>query len=310
MGTAMGTNKIQTKETFSKYYEVTDKCLGGGASGVVKIVTCKATNKEYALKTLKSKNAKQIESAEEEIHAHVVGCGHENIVQMKEVFREGSLHYIVMEKLGQDLLKYCLEKGPMSENKAARVVRDVANALELFHKMDVAHRDVKLENIFCSNDNLFPIKLGDFGLNSGFSRKPCCNNHGRQLMSSRDGTIDYIAPEVASIFIGEKVHYDKQCDIWSLGVVLYAMLFNQMPFTPDVHCKDCADDYTCSDCSYVILNAIRRRCFEVNEKWNSISHEAKDLLLKLLEKNPQKRYTASQVLEHPWIISHQVRICK
>ena len=302
----MNINQCQTNKTFSQCYEVTDACLGDGMSGLIKIVTCKATNKEYALKTLKSKNWKDTECAEEEINAFVVGLGHENIVQLKEVFREGPNHYIVMEKLGSDLLKYCSEKGTMSESTAAAVIGDVASALKLFHKKDVAHRDVKLDNIFCSNDNLFPTKLGDFGLNSGFSRKPCCDSHSRQFMSSKVGTIDYIAPEVARIFMGQKVHYTKQCDIWSLGVVMYALLFGEMPFTPDLNCTDC-DGSMCSDCSNVVLDAIINRDFQMDEEWDSISNEAKDLLLKLLETNPLKRCTASQVLEHPWIVSNQVK---
>lgn len=140
--------------------------------------------------------------------------------------------------------------------------------------MKVAHRDIKLANIYI-NDK-YETKLADLGL---------AKIMGDQLLKSYAGTPLNMAPE---IFNNGK--YTNKCDIWSFGVILYEMLFGNPPFLPE---KKTIDN---------LINLVNTKPVVFPESVQ-ISLEAEDLISKCLQKNPDKRISAKQLLQHPWIAS-------
>ena len=299
--TSCSSNSFLNSKTLDECYEITDESLGEGTNGSIKTAVCKKTGEKFALKTIDVKTKLKYKEAKTEFDVFTLARGHDNLVQMREVFQGYPKVYIIMEKLEGDLYEYCVKNALMKESKAALIIRDVAKALSHLHNLNVAHRDVKLDNIFLSGKNLFPIKLGDYGLCSDPGAKACCENHGNHLYSRPVGTVEYLPPEIAKLYQRKPDHYTKQCDMWSLGIVLYVILTGNLPF--DACLSDgcqCIDENNCNYCT-LVLNAIISNEFNMDSAWESIPAGAKDLIRKLLVKDPNERYTVDEVLEHPWI---------
>ena len=148
-------------------------------------------------------------------------------------------------------------------------------ALCYLHKNRICHRDIKPENfLLYKEDDASHIKLIDFGL----AKRVVPN----EIMNKPNGTPYYIAPEVL------KGSYTTQCDVWSMGVIMYIMLCGKPPFGGK-HNKD-------------IINNVLNGTFSMkSEIWGTVSNDAKDLISKLLERSADMRLTAYEAFEHPWI---------
>jgi calcium-dependent protein kinase len=157
--------------------------------------------------------------------------------------------------------------------------------------MNVSHRDIKPENFVFENIASNNLKLIDFGLSSSFISVSEAKNKPFLLrMRTPVGTKIYVAPEVY------QKEYTEKCDIWSAGVMLYALLCGYPPFL--------------SENEDEIKRKIMRGKFKFGEDWDSISDEAKDLICKMLV--PEKRRpTAKECLDHPWFSmdTHQLSCC-
>ena len=142
--------------------------------------------------------------------------------------------------------------------------------------MRVIHRDIKPENIMITgreNNGLLHVKLIDFGTAKIFIE----GNKQKALV----GSSYYIAPEVI------RGKYDEECDLWSVGVIMYILLTGTPPFNGE-------DDDS-------ILNAVSKGKYDTNiEPYKALTPEAKDLITKLLKYNPDERITAKDALTHPW----------
>lgn len=167
-----------------------------------------------------------------------------------------------------------------TEREAAEIMREICKAIYFLHSLDIAHRDVKPENLLYTKKNENSIlKLTDFGF-----AKETKTNHALQTPCY---TPYYVAPEVLG---PEK--YDKSCDLWSLGVIMYILLCGYPPFY--------------SNHGLAISPGMKKRIragqYDFPEpEWSHVSKDAKDLIRGLLTTDPEKRFTIKQVMKHNWI---------
>jgi calcium-dependent protein kinase len=254
------------------------KKLGKGSFGKVFQVRNKATNKLYACKKLSKLNIDS-EQFQKEIKI-LMQMDHPNIIKLYEVFESQRSLYLVMEEckggeIFDRIIQHIQKKEMYSEKDAATIFQQVMSAIEYCHNNGICHRDLKPENILYLNEGAEkdnPIKVIDFGLSQVISSD--------KKLSTKVGTAYYVSPE---ILLGE---YTEKCDIWSAGVILYIFLSGDPPFN--------------GSNDHAIYTKISKMKFTFPEKkWKNISNEAKDLISHMI--TPEKeRYTAKQVLSHPW----------
>jgi len=251
------------------------KIVGKGAFSVVKECTNKKTGKRYAVKIVEKKNPALLKPIANEIEILKELKGHPNIVKLTEVIDQQDNIFIVMELIkGGELYEELISNGPFDEFKVYQLFSQLVDALRYLHSKNIVHRDLKLQNILLTPD--WKLKLTDFGLSQLW-----CSN--LELMHERCGTPAYVAPEVIR---GED--YDMRVDIWSLGVIFYLLLHVQYPYMGDGIAE--------------IYSKIEKGDPDFpNVMKTPLSLEAKDLILNLLQVDPQKRLTLDQVLQHPWM---------
>jgi len=186
-------------------------------------------------------------------------------------------------------------------------VRDVASALEFLHSKGIAHRDLKPENVLCVyDDSLTPVKLCDFDLGSGIKFHSGGGSDTTPLLLTPVGSAEFMAPEIVEAFIEdteEDFKYDKRCDLWSLGVMMYILLCGYPPFSGCCG-AECgwAEGGDCQFCQLDLFHNIQKGNFNFKEEdWATISCDAKDLITKLLVKNSKERLSAGDVLTHDWL---------
>ncbi|GFR46796.1 hypothetical protein Agub_g8428 [Astrephomene gubernaculifera] len=253
--------------------------LGKGTYGTCRIVTDRLTGRRYACKSIpKSRLAttKDVQKVKREVAIMEHLEGHPNIVAIENVFEDRKDVHIVQELCsGGELFDSILEHHHYSERHAATAFRAIARIVAHCHSMGVMHRDIKPENfLLSSRDKDATIKGTDFGLSCFFKEG--------QTFKEVVGSPFYVAPEVL------RRCYDKRADIWSLGVLLYIMLCGVPPYYGDTE----------KDTFKAILGA--ELAFDFRP-WPSISHAAKDVIRRMLERDPAKRATAAEVLSHEWV---------
>ncbi|CAI5972377.1 unnamed protein product [Closterium sp. NIES-64] len=217
-----------------------------------------------------------IEDVRREVAVMEMLKGHPSIVNLRNAFEDAQDVHLIMELCeGGELFDRIKLRGKFPEADAARVIRTVVLVLRHCHGAGIMHRDLKPENILLvSNNSDTDLKVIDWGVATFFQKgKPCTDMAGSPY---------YLAPEV----LAEK--YGPEADIWSAGVVLYILLCGLPPFWG-----------TTND---AIFEAIKQATLNlVRPPWPSISDEAKDLVVRMLTRNPKKRITAEEILDHPWI---------
>lgn len=160
-------------------------------------------------------------------------------------------------------------------------------------------------NILCVHpDKLTPIKVCDFDLGSGikFNNTVSSPIATPQLLTPV-GSAEFMAPEVVEAFIGSANYYDKRCDLWSLGVIMYILLCGYPPFYGNCG-TNCGWERgeNCRSCQQMLFTSIQEGNYEFPDaEWSNISKEAKDLISGLLVKQANQRLSAECVLAHPWI---------
>eukprot|EP00112_Aurelia_sp_Birch-Aquarium-sp1_P013765 Seg2936.2 transcript_id=Seg2936.2/GoldUCD/mRNA.D3Y31 product="MAP kinase-interacting serine/threonine-protein kinase 2" protein_id=Seg2936.2/GoldUCD/D3Y31 len=201
---------------------------------------------------------------------------------------------------GGPLLSHIQRKECFTEREASLVIKEIATALKFLHDKGIAHRDLKPENILCQYKNqITPVKICDFDLASGLDLRDCATPE----LYTPVGSAEYMAPEVVEAFQGDAPSYDKKCDLWSLGVILYVMLSGKAPFVGNCG-EDCEWEKggSCYECQRTLWRSIQNGKFEFPDKeWRHISYGAKDLVSNLLERDASKRLTVEEVLRHRWV---------
>jgi calcium-dependent protein kinase len=261
-------------------YRVDHSELGHGHYGVVRKCQNRQTKEYFAVKTIKKSKVGRLETLKREIEI-LKTMDHPNIIKLVDVFEDDKYLHLVTELCtGGELFDRIIEKtksaeGHYSEQDAATIIKSVLSALEYCHTVhNICHRDLKPENfLFATPASDSELKIIDFGL----SRYDDEIEH----MSTKVGTPYYIAPEVLSR------KYDKECDLWSVGVVTYVLLCGYPPFYGDTDAE--------------IFASVKKGEFDFpSPDWDDISLQAKNFIRACLRIDASKRPTAREALEHPW----------
>ncbi|KAJ7967687.1 Calcium-dependent protein kinase [Quillaja saponaria] len=265
-------------EDIKKYYTL-GKELGRGHFGITYLCTENSTGRNYACKSilkrkLFSKDDKEDIKREIQIMQHL--SGQPNIVEFRGAFEDRCSVHLVMELCaGGELFDRLIAEGQYSERAAATICRDIVNIVHICLFMGVMHRDLKPENFLLSSmDETAALKATDFGL-SVFIEEG-------KVYRDIVGSSYYVAPEVL------QHSYGKEIDIWSAGVMLYILLSGGPPFWAENE-------------KGIFESVLNDEIDFETQPWPSISEGAKDLVKKMLTRDPKKRITSTQVLEHPWI---------
>ncbi|CDQ61552.1 unnamed protein product [Oncorhynchus mykiss] len=263
-------------------YKISSQVLGFGINGKVLECTNKKTGEKCALKILyDSPKARQ----EVELHWRVSGGPYiVGILSLYENMHHGKkCLLIIMECMqGGELFSRIQARGDQAftEREGSEIMRDIGTAIEFLHNMNIAHRDIKPENLLYTHQKSNgTLKLTDFG----FAKETTLHN----LLQTPCYTPYYVAPEVLG---PEK--YDKSCDMWSLGVIMYILLCGFPPFYSN----------TGQAISPGMKRRIRMGQYEFPKpEWAEVSEEAKQLIHQLLKTDPNDRMTITQFMNHPWI---------
>jgi len=302
--------KPQTGTTFLDLYKLTGEILGEGSEG--RVETCKNvfTGIEYAVKIIEKRPGSFNRSKVlKEIEIYHLCRGQKNIIQLIEFFEEADNFYLIFEKInGGPLLKHIQQRICFTEAEASRIIKDLAEAIRHLHHQGVAHRDIKPDNVLCvSHKSPCPVKLCDFDLCSSVNIEVSTP----QLLTPV-GSLEYMAPEVVDAFMvdeydddEEEMSYNKKCDMWSLGIIMYILLCGYAPFSGNCG-LDCGWERgeSCIECQEMLFASIKEGevIFPI-QHWEKVSIEAKDLILRLLVRDSAKRLDADQILDHPWILN-------
>lgn len=258
---------FSTSDLFSSLYTISERVLNETPKSEVRLCRKNSSQNIYVLKKVPFE-AKTF-SFEAEILKRL---SHPHIIKLIQCFSYNSQSFLILEYLQHgDLGQYLRNVGKLNETTASNVIWQISSAIKYLHSKGIYHRDIKPDNILLGSLGKKGIhcKLADFD-SAGY-------------IHSKDkepfGTLPYMAPEM---FIQ---NYDEKVDIWSLGVMMYRMLTGHLLFNgrnpEDIELK------------------IRTGKISIDP---SLSEKAKDLLLKMLNRDPSQRWSADQVVNHEYLI--------
>ena len=266
-------NKIKTEEDiFSKY--ITKQIIGKGTFSTVKLGINKETNEKYAIKILeksKIQNKDDLQRIEREIKI-LKDFNNINVIKVYEILENESYHYIIMEYCENgELFNHIVDLQRLSDEEASYFFYQLINGLEYIHSKGVVHRDLKPENLLLGKGNL--LKIIDFGLSNFFN--------GKNLLITPCGSPCYASPEMVS---GNKYNGFK-IDIWSTGIILYAMVCGYLPFEDEDN------------------DILFKKILECKLDFpDDLSKNSIDLMNKILVTKPEKRITIDEIKEHPFYL--------
>ncbi|XP_054288552.1 death-associated protein kinase 3-like [Macrosteles quadrilineatus] len=265
-------------EPIEDYYEVEDQPFARGKYATVRRCRDRRSGRQYAAKFLR-KRRRSADLRPEILHEVAVleACKNSpRIVRLHEVFESTNEMVLLLELARGGELQMLLDKDEVpSEREVVRLMRQILDGLVYLHDINVAHLDIKPQNLVLTGE--FPdceVKLCDFGISRYLSQ----GADVREIL----GTPDYVAPEV--------LNYEPislATDMWSVGVLVYVLLTGCSPFGGD-------------DKQETFLNIAQCRLDFPDDLFEDISEDAKDFMQKLMVKNPSNRLTAKKCLQHPW----------
>jgi len=271
-------DEFSNRRDINEYYQLGSE-IGRGTFSVVFEAIEKKTGQKVAVKCVKLANQSDddnINSLKGEIRI-MKKCDHPNILKLYQVFVEEENFNLVMELVpGKELFQRIVDRGLYSEKHASNVIRQIISAVDYLHSNGIAHRDLKPENLLSSGDDDNEIiKIIDFGFAQKFG------DDGRLVESV--GSPGYVAPEVLTA-----EYYDKSVDMWCIGVILYILLCGYPPFyadnAPELFEKIIAINYDF-----------------IGPIWDGVTETSKEIIRKLMVKEPSQRYTARDLAEHQWV---------
>ncbi|KAJ3076244.1 hypothetical protein HDU98_004857 [Podochytrium sp. JEL0797] len=266
-------------------YEI-GKTLGEGSYALVKEATKISTGEKFAVKVINKEFMLNIHKphliANEVEVLKKVSKGSPFIVSLYDSFDDEENFYLVMDLCtGGDLFDRIVERGSFFEEDAAEIIYSVLKAVEYMHSQNIVHRDIKPENLIFKSKTSKHVLLADFGLSK-------LTTDTQSPLRTACGTMGYMAPEIL-----EKTGHGKPVDMWAVGVMTYFWLCGYPPFRGGMELYN---------------TLIGQFDFKPDEYWKDISDPAKDFIRKLIVVEPGKRMTATQALQHPWIVEYATPI--
>ena len=252
------------------------RTIGKGTFGKVKLGAHSLTGEKVAVKILekdKIKDSSDVERVSREIKILKL-VKHPNVIGLYEIIETQKQLYLIMEyACGGELFDYIVARSRLKEQQACLFFQQLLSGIEYLQRVGVVHRDLKPENLLLDeNKNL---KIVDFGLSNLY--------RAEETLKTACGSPCYAAPEM----IAGKRYHGSRVDVWSCGVVLFAMLCGYLPFedpnTSLLYKKILGGEYKCAP-------------------W--VSPEAQDLMRRILNTNPDHRYTVEQIRAHGWYLKN------
>lgn len=282
------TGTIKSASYQDYYTPDTSKVLGTGMTGSVFVVKHKTTKKKFACKKIAKAGMNQTKMANLRKEVNIMAMlDHPNIIKLVDAFEDRKYLVIISELCtGGELYDHLISAETYTQQVAASVFKQMVKAVNFCHQHGIVHRDLKLENFIITDYDQKTgaphLKLIDFGL-SAYQEKEDMDSGKIARMKTTVGTAYYISPEV----VDKHKMYGAECDIWSLGVILFMMLTGWPPFNGD------SDE--------LIIEAIQREkpAFK-REHWDSMPL-AKHLVAAMLTRDPAKRIKGNDILNHPWM---------
>ncbi|XP_023162092.1 serine/threonine-protein kinase BRSK1 isoform X2 [Drosophila hydei] len=249
-----------------------EKTLGKGQTGLVKLGVHCVIGKKVAIKIINREKLSEsvLMKVEREI-AIMKLIDHPHVLGLSDVYENKKYLYLILEHVsGGELFDYLVKKGRLTPKEARKFFRQIISALDFCHSHSICHRDLKPENLLLDEKN--NIKIADFGM---ASLQPAGS-----MLETSCGSPHYACPEVIR---GEK--YDgRKADVWSCGVILYALLVGALPF----------DD----DNLRQLLEKVKRGVFHIP---HFVPPDCQSLLRGMIEVNPDRRLTLAEINRHAWV---------
>ena len=251
-------------------YEIIEK-IGSGGMATVYRAKCHVLNRYVAIKILRDEFTTDEEFIKRfEVEAQsAASITHPNIVSVYDVGVDGNLHYIVMELIKGKTLKEIIieEKGPLPWKWSVNIAIQIASALEVAHRNNIVHRDIKPHNIIITEDGV--AKVTDFGIAKAVS------NSTITAFGTTMGSVHYFSPEHA-----RGGFTDAKSDLYSLGVVMYEMLTGKVPFEADTPVS-------------VALKHMQEEPKTAKEINPNVPNAVNDVIMKALKKEANLRYQSA-----------------
>ncbi|XP_011300500.1 serine/threonine-protein kinase 17A [Fopius arisanus] len=270
--------RLLSKQTLEELYEVEEQPFARGKYATVRRCRERSSGRQWAAKFLRKRRRAQ-ELKAEALHEVAVldAAAHcPQLVSLHQVFETNTEMVLVLELAPGGELQMVLDRDEVpEEHQVVRLLRQILDGIAFLHSFNVAHLDIKPQNLVLTGE--FPdcdVKLCDFGISRYIS-------HGADIREIL-GTPDYVAPEV--------LNYEPislATDMWSVGVLLYVLLTGCSPFGGDTKQE-------------TFCNISRCRLDFPDDLFEDVSGEARDLMQKLMVKDPSQRLTVTECLEHPW----------
>ncbi|KFO28844.1 Death-associated protein kinase 3 [Fukomys damarensis] len=279
------------QEDVEDQYEMGEE-LGSGQFAIVRKCRQKGTGKGYAAKFIKKRRLSSSRRgvSREEIEREVSilrEIRHPNIITLHDVFENKTDVVLILELVsGGELFDFLAEKESLTEDEATQFLKQILDGVHYLHSKRIAHFDLKPENIMLLDKNVPSprIKLIDFGI----AHKIEAGNEFKNIF----GTPEFVAPEI--------VNYEPlglEADMWSIGVITYILLSGASPFLGETKQETLTN-----------ISAVN---YDFDEEYFSNTSElAKDFIRRLLVKDPKRRMTIAQSLEHSWIKNRYEALAK
>ncbi|KAL4450456.1 hypothetical protein ABPG74_019354 [Tetrahymena malaccensis] len=255
------------------YFYKFERKLGSGSFGSVTLgIPLNDPDKRVAIKTIQKESVQGIPQHYLKREVDIIkSLDHPNICKFLETYMDKENIYLVMEYCAGGTLKELIYSQNNNEFAVAKIMQKLFWAVNYMHNNNIVHRDLKLENVIFSTTNpaTSDIKIIDFGLSKKVHDK-------QKRRHTKVGSFNYMAPEVLL-----HCKYDKECDVWSLGCMMFALISGELPFYD--------------------MKSIQEGKFAFDAaSWKIVSKDARELIEKMLVVNTEKRITLPEAMNHSW----------